>query len=452
MLLSVACPSSGAAPLDPQKAVCRLSLKNVQGHTTRGKVCRRVSRKPAADLSVGIEPSVERSTAGNIVTYTVLVENRGPRSASEIVLSLSFPSGTEYAYTLTPSLNCQGSSEGERAPLELKCRIKKLAPSSAGGAEAPPPLFLVFEAEPALAGSFPVAAGVHSLLSRDPHPANNHAQTVTQVAPGPPLADLSVSVHSAPDPASVGEDFTETVTVTNKGPTEAIAAKVNLLLPQGTSFADFSGIAEPAPVCAPLQFGGPWSLTLCWGVVESGQTVTATLTLEPSADTPASLETNALVSSSTPDPDLRNNRATAVADLAPFHPSPGVDLVVSLHPPTSASAGKEFALRFGVANVGAETAQDVRITLASTPPLENSYLSIYLTGEQSSPVEIECSPDGSSVDCTIPALASGTGLIGIIEGSLSKSGPLSATLTANSASADSNPSNNTTSATFQVSG
>ncbi|HUZ07441.1 MAG TPA: Calx-beta domain-containing protein, partial [Candidatus Paceibacterota bacterium] len=116
-------------------------------------------------------------------------------------------------------------------------------------------------------------------------------------------ADLALGV-SAPPTASVGNNFSLTLTVTNLGPTNATGVAVVDTLPPGVSFVS-ANASQGTPV-----FGGG-QVTCALGGLASGASATVTITVKP---TVAGLIYNdASVSGNQPDPNPYNNTAqTAV--------------------------------------------------------------------------------------------------------------------------------------------
>lgn len=276
------------------------------------------------------------------------------------------------------------------------------------------------------------------------------SEAQTAVRSGPASADLSVSVDTNPNPAPFADDFTDTVTITNEGPSEVTPAYVTLLLPQGTEFVGLAGLPQnDSPACFPFPGGSPGTMTLCIGVLESGQTVTARLSLITLPHTPPVLETNAFVTSGTPDPDLANNRATSTAALAPFHPTVGVDLVLSLSPPGKATAGHDFELTFEVVNQGAETAQDVHVVIQAPREFEFNHGALRVISEQADRRDIRCS-GASALDCKFPSLSSGGRIRGSVVGKLPAAGAFSATSAVSSSETDSDPADNTATVDFSI--
>src|SRR5439155_27121906 len=76
-----------------------------------------------------------------------------------------------------------------------------------------------------------------SAYGADENPADNTVKLVTTVNPA---ADLAVLLASSADPVTVSNNFTYTVTATNRGPSVATAVLLTNTLPAGVVFVSVS--------------------------------------------------------------------------------------------------------------------------------------------------------------------------------------------------------------------
>ena len=116
-------------------------------------------------------------------------------------------------------------------------------------------------------------------------------------------ADLAVSVADSQDPVVLGTNFNYVITVSNNGPEVATNAILNdVLNANGT----FQAIAAPEDwKCTSPQPGTEVSLTCTADHLDSGKSVTFTLTIKP---TSAGMLTNtANITSPVPDTNDSNN-------------------------------------------------------------------------------------------------------------------------------------------------
>jgi uncharacterized repeat protein (TIGR01451 family) len=100
-----------------------------------------------------------------------------------------------------------------------------------------------------------------------------------------PSTDLAVTVSAAPQPAIVGEDLTYTLTITNRGQTEATGLKVAQFLPEGLTFGEVRSVS--------LSNGGGYGCSSAYPedrevtcdttVLPGGATWTIAMTVKPAA-------------------------------------------------------------------------------------------------------------------------------------------------------------------------
>lgn len=118
-------------------------------------------------------------------------------------------------------------------------------------------------------------------------------------------ADLSVTKTDAPDPATLGEELTYTVTVTNNGPgdnDDATGVTVTDNLPAGVSF-----ISATATQGSCSRAGSTVSCNL--GDLAKGASATISLVVEPNGT--GTISNSASVSANESDPNPGNNSASA---------------------------------------------------------------------------------------------------------------------------------------------
>jgi serine protease len=149
-------------------------------------------------------------------------------------------------------------------------------------------------------------------------------------------ANLGIAITDSPDPATVGNNLTYTITVSNAGPTGAQSVTVTDVLPGGVTFVS----------AAPSQgsCSGTTTVTCTLGTINNAASATVTLIVRPTATT-ATLTNSPSVSSSTPDPVPGNNSATATTTVN--NPVPAI---TSLSPSTAAPGGAAFTLTVNGSN------------------------------------------------------------------------------------------------------
>jgi uncharacterized repeat protein (TIGR01451 family) len=127
--------------------------------------------------------------------------------------------------------------------------------------------------------------------------------------PPPDNADVSLALADAPDPVTVGDTLTYTLTVANGGPADATAVALSQTLPASTTYTSATTTAGSC-----TQASGTVSCAL--GTIPSAGSATITVTVAAAAV--GTLTSSATVSSAVADPRPANNDATAttVAQLA----------------------------------------------------------------------------------------------------------------------------------------
>ncbi|HMX25587.1 MAG TPA: FG-GAP-like repeat-containing protein, partial [Blastocatellia bacterium] len=113
------------------------------------------------------------------------------------------------------------------------------------------------------------------------------------------VADLAVAINESRDPVMVNNNLIYTLTVTNKGPDNALAVTLTDTLPAGVAFV--------SATAGQGNCSGSATVTCNLGEVEANAAVTVTITVRPSAT--GTLDNRATVSSATPDSTLENNSA-----------------------------------------------------------------------------------------------------------------------------------------------
>ena len=236
------------------------------------------------DLTVKLTDSPDPVLVGNILTYVVTVTNNGPSQATAVVMTGTLPSNVTFG-AATPS---QGSCS--EASGTLTCNLGALD----NGAVAA----VIINATPTVATGGTTIT--NTATEADSNTINNSISQNTAVNP---QADLSVTKTDSPDPVDVGKTVTYTVTVTNKGPSQATAVVLTDTLPAN---ATFSAAVPSQGICN--QASG--TVTCNLGSINSGASATVTITAKPTiAAGGTTISNSATVTSGVTDPDDGNNVA-----------------------------------------------------------------------------------------------------------------------------------------------
>lgn len=120
-------------------------------------------------------------------------------------------------------------------------------------------------------------------------------------------ADVSVTAAVAPDPVTVGNNLTYTITISNAGPVAATNVTLTDTLPAGAALA----LATPSQ--GSCSGSGP--VTCALGTIAAGASATTTIVVTPTQVGAASL--TASVAATEFDPDTGNNATTVAATVRP---------------------------------------------------------------------------------------------------------------------------------------
>ncbi|MBB6500684.1 Ig-like domain-containing protein [Pedobacter cryoconitis] len=284
----------------------RLSTDNL----TTSSVVGAASNGEVEDYSLIIQPSYDlgvtktvlptTATAGQPLTYTIVLKNNGPSpvlATDVITLTDNLPAGfTATAYTPTAGTT-YNSSNGSWTGLTL-----------ANGQSAT--LTITGNVASTASGSLSNTATVTNPTGiTDPNLTNN---TATVVAPVNRDIDLSVTKSSSPKPVIAGQTLTYTITLSNNGPGALLAADVVTLtdnLPAGFTASTYTAAKGTFDKAT-----GNWTgLTL-----DNGQNTTLTIVGTVAATSTGSLSNTVSVTAPTGTNDKvpGNNTATETTPIA----------------------------------------------------------------------------------------------------------------------------------------
>lgn len=248
---------------------------------------------PVADIFVAkIGPAL--AIPGTEITYTVIVSNRGPSDATDVMLEDPTPVGLTFVSTAgdcTTALPCSFGTlvAGERRTVSITFAVPP-------DYTTPDPIVNVAR----------VTTTTAELTRSD-----NEAGALTSVG-----ADLSITKTAAPEPVAAGELLTFVMTATNNGAREAVDMQVVDTLPPGTEL--ISTTPSTGGTCANADASGTVTVTCLWsGVTPSGQSHQLLIVVRVALGTPAGtvLTNTAVVSSQTNDPRPANNTATSTSTV-----------------------------------------------------------------------------------------------------------------------------------------
>ena len=289
----------------------------------------------SADIAVTKTASPSTINVGETSTFTIVVRNNGPSTATAVGLDDPIPAG------LTQVGNAS-TTQGSCVAGLVTCSLGDIAPG------ASVTVTVTVRATSAGAGNtIRNVATAGSTGAPDPTPGNNSDDATVTVRP----VDLGVVKTLDPNPPVAGGPVTYTIVATNGGPSNATGVTVRDGIPtalQSPVVSDDGGadcaIASGELICDV-------------GDLAAGASVTIELsgTLAPSA---TSISNTAAISGAETDPNPSNNTSTVNSDV-----TPRADLsIVKTSSPTSTEPGAEVVYTLTATNAGPSTAIDTRIT------------------------------------------------------------------------------------------
>jgi uncharacterized repeat protein (TIGR01451 family) len=330
--------------------------------------------------------------AGSPLTYTVSVSNHGPSAAQNAVLTDAVPDGTTFVSETQlggPLFNC--STPSSVGGGTVSCTAGSLAAGSSAAFQ------VVVQTGTTAASVVNTATAISG--TPDPDLSNNSAVATTTVTP---LAVVSLN-KVGPTSVVAGTDATYSVTVSNKGPSDAQNVVLTDAVPNGTKFASGSQTSGIAFDCASPPAGGTGTFSCAIVDLPAGQSASFNVVLfvPPDASGGTTFTNTALVDAST-------------AGGNPIHLSASVTAVINTQAnggitktgPGTVTAGGKATYTITVSNDGPSDAPSV--TLTDVVPAGTTFVSESQTG---GPV-FSCSTPSAGgtgpVNCTIATLHAGT--------------------------------------------
>jgi uncharacterized repeat protein (TIGR01451 family) len=239
-------------------------------------------------------------TAGTNATYTITLTNGGPSAAANLVLTDTLPAGSSFV-SMTPA----AGNPDTFTFVQSGGSITETAASVPSGNSDTFTLVVFAPSNLANGANFSDTATVSS-NGADPTPGDNTATVTGTVVNTSQSADLAVT-NPGPGTGTEGNNITYNLSVTNNGPSDAAGTVLT-----DTLGANLRFVSATTSQGTFTQSGGV--VTFSFGTVTNGQTVTATVTAQPTED--GNLTDNASVSSNLPDPNTGNNTAGANTTVA----------------------------------------------------------------------------------------------------------------------------------------
>ncbi|HYM76013.1 MAG TPA: C25 family cysteine peptidase [Candidatus Dormibacteraeota bacterium] len=374
----------------------------------------------SADLAVTNTPAPVPVLANANITYTQVVTNNGPSTATSVSL-------TETAPANTTGVSLTGPAGWTCTLATLTCTDPSLAPA------APATITYVVKVNVGTAAGTAIneTASVTSAIT-DPNSANNSA-TAADVVALATQADLIATNSAAPTSVAAGSNVTYTQTVTNNGPAAATAASFTQVTPPNTNF---QSITPPAGwTCGTVPpMGGTGTITCTDPSLGVNATASFTLVLQVNSGTPSGTNITDTVTANATNivPSLTTNTASATVVVANAN---SADMaIVKTATPNPVTEGTPLTYSLAVTNNGPASATNVTVT--DTLPSTVTFLS-------STSTQGSCSEAGGTVTCLLGTMANaGTATVTILT-IPQQPGVISNTATVTADQTDPNLGNNT---------
>ena len=336
---------------------------------------------PAADLVLSTTDSVDPSLLGDNLAYTLSVTNKGPSAAVGVTLTDTLPRRVTFVSSAPSQGTCSGAGT-------VTCVIGDM-----GSGDVATVNIVV---SPTSASTVTNTATVGSGVA-DPNTFDNTTTETTTISRG---ADLSVTKADSTDPVLLGQEFTYTMTVINRGPSYDTLVTLTDTLPAGVRFVS----STPSQgTCA-----GSKSVTCTIGIIASGDVATVSIALVAIAT--GDLANTSRAVGNVADPNTGDNIATETTKV-----NPAADLVLSIADSPDLPLGSDLSYFLTINNKGPSKA--VGITLSNTLPPEVEFVSASVAVSalsRTSPVDLgfgpaaqACRETSGIVNCVIGTLLSG---------------------------------------------
>lgn len=238
-----------------------------------------------ADLSLVKTDAPDPAVAGATLTYTLLVSNAGPDTASDVRVVDILPDSVTFQSATAEQGIC--SRDGR----VVDCQLGNIAAGN--------DVTITIEVTPGTDGNLTNSASV-TADTEDPNLDNNSDIEATQVGPtaATDSADLTLDITASPDPVAVGDPLTFELDVDNAGPDAAEDTTVSTVFSPSVMI---DGVATTTGSCQVI--GQTVSCDL--GTVAAAGS--ALITVETTPTVTGQVSASGTVNASTPDPNLANN-------------------------------------------------------------------------------------------------------------------------------------------------
>ena len=291
----------------------------------------------AADLMVTKEASTEEAKPGDVITYTIIVNNVGPDDAKNVTLADSVPLGLIDADV----------SVDDGISWKPWNGFYTIGLMTAGASSQ---VLISGTVADTVVGNMGNTAFVTS-STRDPDFSNNADSANVSIRANE--ADLSVTKSGPAGSVVPGQQVTYTINVINNGPDVAENAVLTDSIPADLTHSSYS-----------LNGGATWHSwtgSRSLGTLTNRQLLSALIRGTIADGASGNIVNTATVTSDTPDPNCSNNTATDVTPITPV-PVDSADLaIMKVACPTIVKPCEEIVYTIHVTNNGPDIAMEITL-------------------------------------------------------------------------------------------
>lgn len=319
-----------------------------------------------ADVSVGLADAPDPVAAGSNITYTLTVNNAGPLTADNTLVSIDTPPNTTFQSAsapigwsvMSPPVDGTGTVTFSNpmlmpgGPQMLTVVVKVLSFTSGGTV-------------------IPATATISSDLN-DPVPGNNNSATSTTVQV---QANLQVFKMANVSTAMPGTDIIYTVDIFGNGPDSSSNVTLTDVVPANTTFQSIVSPGGWSVTTPPVNGTGTITATNPSVGFKSTHSFTITVRVNNGVSGGVVITNTATVSSPTPDPDNTDNSDSA--DVTVMAPPAQADMSITrVAAPDPAVRGDNLTYTITVSNNGPDAAS--ALSMFETLPNDTTLVSVTL--------------------------------------------------------------------------
>ncbi len=287
-----------------------------------------------------------KAISGQVVTYTITVQNTGTVNSAGTTLIDQIPTGTNYVLGSTRLNGTAVADKSGKMPFTVESMVNSTG-RPAGQINIGEQATVTFNVT--IGPNPPVI--ITNTATVDPDGSANPAPSINAIVTNPPVqADLSVLIDDGKTTLAPGASNSYIITVTNNGPDAVISCVVSPNIPQ-----TFSGVTYTASTGTYDAATGNWT-----GIyLTSGQSITLTAngTVDPTAADPLTLSVVLSPSPGIQDTNMANNTASDTDTLVPQ-----ADLLVTkTDERTSALPGDTVEYVVTVKNLGTSVVRSLKV-------------------------------------------------------------------------------------------